>query len=169
MQKLLKKQGFAPEVLVTDKLRSYGAAKSEIGPSARHDQGLRANSWEFASADTTARARDAAFQIARIRPAFLVRSRRRPQHIQRPAPSHLPPHASRDLVRALNAIGARVPLMPSRTDLYFPVADNAADLPHLAQAALCPIPTIWGHRAGSPVENPQDLAFVRKAVQNWME
>ena len=42
MRKLLKKQGFAPDVLVTDKLRSYGAAKSEIGLSARHDQGLRA-------------------------------------------------------------------------------------------------------------------------------
>ena len=35
--------GFAPDVRVTDKLRSYGAAKSEIGLSARHDQGLRAN------------------------------------------------------------------------------------------------------------------------------
>jgi transposase-like protein len=43
MRKLLKKQGFAPEVLVTDKLRSYGAARSEIGLSARHDQGLRAH------------------------------------------------------------------------------------------------------------------------------
>jgi putative transposase len=43
MRKLLKKQGFAPDVLVTDKLRSYGAAKSEIGLSARHHQGLRAN------------------------------------------------------------------------------------------------------------------------------
>jgi putative transposase len=43
MRKLLKKQGFAPDVLVTDKLRSYGAAKSEIGLSARHDQGLRSN------------------------------------------------------------------------------------------------------------------------------
>jgi transposase-like protein len=43
MRKLLKKQGFAPDVLVTDKLRSHGAAKSEIGLSARHDQGLRAN------------------------------------------------------------------------------------------------------------------------------
>src|SRR3984957_14780600 len=31
MRKLLKKQGFAPDVLVTDKLRSYGAAKSEMG------------------------------------------------------------------------------------------------------------------------------------------
>ena len=43
MRKLLKKQGFAPEVLVTDKLRSYGAAKSEIGLPARHEQGLRKN------------------------------------------------------------------------------------------------------------------------------
>jgi hypothetical protein len=32
MRKLLKKQGFAPDVMVTDKLRSYGAArqKSEL-------------------------------------------------------------------------------------------------------------------------------------------
>src|SRR5688572_7258275 len=43
MRKLLKKQGFAPSVLVTDKLRSYGAAKAEIGLSARHEQGLRRN------------------------------------------------------------------------------------------------------------------------------
>jgi putative transposase len=41
MRKLLKKQGFAPKVLVTDKLGSYGAAKSELGLCARHEQGLR--------------------------------------------------------------------------------------------------------------------------------
>ena len=33
MRKLLKKQGFAPDVMVTDKFRSYGAAKAEIGLS----------------------------------------------------------------------------------------------------------------------------------------
>jgi putative transposase len=43
LRKLLKKQGFAPDVLVKDKLRSYSAAKSEIGLSARHQRGLRAN------------------------------------------------------------------------------------------------------------------------------
>jgi putative transposase len=43
MRKLLKKQGFAPDVLVTDKLRSYGAAKAELSLSARHEQGLRKN------------------------------------------------------------------------------------------------------------------------------
>jgi transposase-like protein len=43
MRKLLKKYGFAPTVLVTDKLGSYGAARSELGLAARHEQGLRRN------------------------------------------------------------------------------------------------------------------------------
>jgi transposase-like protein len=43
MLKLLRKQGFAPKTLVTDKLRSYGAAKTQLGLSARHEQGLRKN------------------------------------------------------------------------------------------------------------------------------
>ncbi|GEO43165.1 hypothetical protein SAE02_73130 [Skermanella aerolata] len=36
--KLLKKQGRAPRVMVTDKLRSYGAAKKEIMPGVEHRQ-----------------------------------------------------------------------------------------------------------------------------------
>jgi len=36
MRKLLNKQGFAPDIMVTGKLRSYSAAKSELGLSARH-------------------------------------------------------------------------------------------------------------------------------------
>ena len=43
MRKLLKKQGFAPSVIATDKLKSYGAAFRELGLGARHEQGLRAN------------------------------------------------------------------------------------------------------------------------------
>ena len=43
IRKLLKKQGFAPSMLVTDKLGSYGAARCELGLSARHEQGLRKN------------------------------------------------------------------------------------------------------------------------------
>ncbi|SDR63917.1 DDE domain-containing protein [Rhizobiales bacterium GAS113] len=41
MRKLLKKQGVAPKVLMTDKLESYGAARSELGLSTRHEQRLR--------------------------------------------------------------------------------------------------------------------------------
>ena len=43
MRRLLKRQDYAPTVLVTDKLRSYGAAKAALRLSARHEQGLRAN------------------------------------------------------------------------------------------------------------------------------
>ena len=40
MRKLLKKQGFAPAMVTTDRLRSHGAAFAEMGLSARHEQGL---------------------------------------------------------------------------------------------------------------------------------
>jgi putative transposase len=43
MVKLLKKHGFAPSRVVTDRLRSYPAAFRAIGLTAEHDRGLRAN------------------------------------------------------------------------------------------------------------------------------
>ena len=43
MRKLLRKQGFAPKMVVTDKLRSYGAAFHHIGLACHHEQGLRKN------------------------------------------------------------------------------------------------------------------------------
>ena len=43
MRKLLKKQGFAPKLLVTDKLRSYGSAFRRLGLSCPHEQGIRQN------------------------------------------------------------------------------------------------------------------------------
>ena len=74
-----------------------------------------------------------------------------------------------DLERALRAIHARVLLLPGETDLYFRVADNAAELPYLADAELHAIPSIWGHRAGNPNVNPADTAFLRDAVRRWMQ
>jgi putative transposase len=38
LQKLLKKQGRAPRVMITDKLASYGAAKRIVMPSVEHRQ-----------------------------------------------------------------------------------------------------------------------------------
>jgi homoserine O-acetyltransferase/O-succinyltransferase len=78
------------------------------------------------------------------------------------------PRYGGDLVRALQAIAARVLLIPSRTELYFPVADNADEIAHLRHAELRPIPSIWGHRAGNPMTEQRDLAFLRKAVADWL-
>src|SRR5438132_5716449 len=43
MRKLLKKQGFAPKSLVTDKLRSYASAFRRLRLTCPHEQGLRKN------------------------------------------------------------------------------------------------------------------------------
>jgi putative transposase len=43
IRRLLKKQGFVPDVIVTDKLPSYGAALRELKLSKRHDFGGRKN------------------------------------------------------------------------------------------------------------------------------
>src|SRR5213080_2248548 len=43
MRKLLKKQGFTPKLLTTDKLGSYGAAFRHLRLTCPHEQGLRRN------------------------------------------------------------------------------------------------------------------------------
>ena len=43
VRKLLKKQGYVPSSIVTDKLPSYGAALRELGLSRRHETGWRKN------------------------------------------------------------------------------------------------------------------------------
>ena len=43
VRKLLKKQGFLPSIIVTDKLPSYGAALRDLGLSRCHDFGGRKN------------------------------------------------------------------------------------------------------------------------------
>ena len=74
-----------------------------------------------------------------------------------------------DLAKALGAIEARVLLMPGETDLYFRVADNEAEMPHLRHAALRPIPSIHGHRAGNPAGNPVDAEFLRRHTRAWLD
>jgi homoserine O-acetyltransferase len=74
-----------------------------------------------------------------------------------------------DFAKALSAIKAKVLLLPGETDLYFRVADNALEMKHLASAELLPIPSIWGHRAGSPSACPADFAFLKDAVRRWLD
>ena len=70
-----------------------------------------------------------------------------------------------DLEMALAGIKAKVLLMPSATDLYFQTDDNRAELPHLKYGKLAEIPSVWGHRAGNPRDNPEDAAFIDAQVE----
>lgn len=69
-----------------------------------------------------------------------------------------------DLELALGSIRARTLVMPSATDLYFTPEDCAADARAIPDARLVTIPSVWGHRAGNPYQNPEDQSFIRKAV-----
>ena len=73
-----------------------------------------------------------------------------------------------NLRQALGAIRAQAFVMPGETDLYFTVEDNRREVAQMPRAELRPIPSIWGHRAGNPRSNPEDLAFLRAAVQELL-
>ncbi len=73
-----------------------------------------------------------------------------------------------DLRKALAAITAKVLLMPGDHDLYFQVDDNRAELKHLADAELKPIPSVWGHRAGNPVSQVEDREFIETHVRQLL-
>ncbi len=69
-----------------------------------------------------------------------------------------------DIERALAAIEARTLVMPCTTDFYFTAEDAQAEARQIPRARFCPIPSIWGHRAGNPMKNPADEAFIKAAV-----
>ncbi len=73
-----------------------------------------------------------------------------------------------DLGKALGAITADALVMPCETDLYFTVEDNRREVAHMPRAELRPIPSIWGHRAGNPAQNPADAKFIDDAVRELL-
>ncbi|MCH7653728.1 MAG: alpha/beta fold hydrolase [Chloroflexi bacterium] len=74
-----------------------------------------------------------------------------------------------DFESALRGIKAKALVMPSQTDQYFPVADSEYEVGVIANAELRPIPSIWGHMAGSPGLNPKDNSFLDSALMELLE
>ena len=83
MRKLLKKYAFVPERLITDDLRSYSAAVHVLGIEHCHQRGRWRNdrAENFASADATAGAQDAAVEESGFGPEISHHARRRLQHL----------------------------------------------------------------------------------------
>src|SRR5215471_16598586 len=70
-RKLLKRLRYVPQMIITDQLRSYSAAKAEVLPGIEHlQQKYLNNRGEFTSADQIAGACDETFQISRPCAAF---------------------------------------------------------------------------------------------------
>ncbi len=73
-----------------------------------------------------------------------------------------------DFEKALGSITAKAIVMPSQTDLYFPPEDNEWEVRHMPNAEFRPIPSIWGHMAGSPGVNAVDNDFIDRALQELL-
>ena len=73
-----------------------------------------------------------------------------------------------DYVKAMGAISAKTLVMPATTDLYFTPEDCEAEAKLIPDSKYLPIPSIWGHRAGNPYQNPEDELFIQKAVDELL-
>jgi putative transposase len=77
MRKLLKRYAFVPERLVTDDLRSYGAAARDLGIESRHERGR----WKNNRAENSHQgAQDATIQEPWLSPEIPLKSCRRFQY-----------------------------------------------------------------------------------------
>lgn len=73
-----------------------------------------------------------------------------------------------DYERALKSITAKTLVMPAVTDLYFTPEDCQAEADLIPHGEYLPIPSIWGHRAGNPYQNPEDEMFIKDAVRKLL-
>ena len=74
MRKLLKNYGFIPDRLVTDDLRSYGAAARDLGIQNRHERGRwRNNRAANSHQPTRRRERRCGASRARVQPSYFFR------------------------------------------------------------------------------------------------
>jgi len=72
------------------------------------------------------------------------------------------------LAAALGRIEARVLVMPSRTDMYFPPEDSEEEVRHLRRGELRVIESIWGHIAGGGGGTKEDNEFIKAEVKKFM-
>ena len=73
-----------------------------------------------------------------------------------------------DIKAALGAIRAPTLVMPGRHDLYFTPEDSEWEAAQMPNAEFRVIESIWGHRAGNPVQSPQDDAFLNAALKELL-
>jgi homoserine O-acetyltransferase len=73
-----------------------------------------------------------------------------------------------DFKKALGAIKAKAYVMPGQTDLYFPPEDSQFEVANMPNAKFLPVPSIWGHFAGGPGTNPDDVKFLDNALKELL-
>ena len=70
--------------------------------------------------------------------------------------------------RALQSVKAKVLVMPSKTDQYFPPEDGELEAKYLNHGVFDPIPSIWGHVAGGGM-NPRDVTWMNREIGKFLD
>lgn len=67
-----------------------------------------------------------------------------------------------DFKAAMQAIRAKVLVLPGVTDLYFPPEDSQIEVANMRPdvGKMVSFPSIWGHWAGSPGESKEDVKWL---------
>lgn len=73
-----------------------------------------------------------------------------------------------DYRRVLSQVTAKVLVMPSQTDQYFPPEDGEDEVKYLKNGVFEPIPTIWGHIAGGGA-NPDDVKWMDEKISAFLK
>jgi homoserine acetyltransferase len=73
-----------------------------------------------------------------------------------------------DYRKALEGVTARVLVMPSKTDQYFPPEDGENEVRFLKNGVFDPIPTIWGHMGGGGA-NPVDVKWMDERISMFLD
>lgn len=71
-----------------------------------------------------------------------------------------------DFEKAMAGIKARILVLPSKTDLYFPPEDSEYEVKCMGSNAQLDIyPSIWGHWAGGPPGNMEDVKWLDERLR----
>ena len=74
-----------------------------------------------------------------------------------------------DLLCKLGAIRARTIVIACDNDLYFQPADNALEVPHIANGELRVYASPWGHCVASPGNDPDFQRFLDQAIAELLD
>ncbi|KAM3512983.1 hypothetical protein MY11210_003383 [Beauveria gryllotalpidicola] len=78
---------------------------------------------------------------------------------------------NKDLEKAMASIKAKTLVLPGKTDLYFPPEDSEYEVKCMSEGRgkCIPFPSIWGHWAGGPGSNPDDVKWLDDKLKAFLE
>lgn len=72
-----------------------------------------------------------------------------------------------DFKAAMQAIKAKMLVLPCKTDLYFPPEDSEIEVTNMKPGIgeMIPFPSIWGHWAGGPGDSKEDVKWLNEKLR----